>query len=1706
MKRTPQESPGHPIGRILAAARPRRVAPLVALLAVGVLFRQAISEETPVGRIRGHVVMAENNQPLGGVHVSLVPVETEGDEEESGVRHAVTDERGGFKLAQVPAGSYHLSASTRAHNVKDTFVTVDEGGTSEPTLTLTRSESDLALGSHQRVFGTGETVKLPVTGYVNGAKPRTADSVRVRLYHTRLSNLVRSANVEQELESLGMRYNSQGDREFGPLPDSLVKPAEAPAPEVFLDKLFPITEADREGFYFQRFNFGALPTGLYLTQVDHDKRSASTWLLVTDTALIVKRAQQQVVAYAVNMKTGTPLPGTEIRVYKNGKPAANGITDAQGLCDLHVTTKRHAKTTIRDSADDSADESPDEEGDSEGGGDSSHYMALAIRGQDEALVARANYYGSEENGQFAVTAYTDRPIYRPGHHISFKGIARRTVERGIRYTIPTGEPITIDVLDPSGDPVYKTRLSANRFGSFFGAFDLSSEARTGVYTLAMTVGGEKHTHSIVVASYRKPEFEVTVTPGKKTYVRGETVEMKVSGKYYFGAPLAGAKVKYYVDKSIDWSAEYGDDHDPEDESQDYRYYSHEPYRGQSETEGDIHLDDNGEAVLRFPADVKDEPNSPQQHVFRVSVTVEDDANREVTTDGEAKVAAGDYRLSVQPSGYLAAPGQPTEVALRVRDLAGAPVANARVHLDEGFSHWKDDKFEYKLFRSVDAVSGADGRAIVQVVPPRGGNVELKAHVTDVQGHVIRARADLWAASDEGGDLDTEYADLSLATDKKRYAPGETARVLINAARTGQTVLVTVEGDRVYRSFTVPMLKKSSVVRVPVLAEYGPNVTLAACYVQKKGMAQSTTPLRVDVKAREINVAIWADPPTADKETGRQGDRENSPGVQAGVPGQNSPGVQAGVPGQTSPGAQAGVQTPNTQHPTPESPLLRFHPRDTVIYHVKATDSKGKPAPCEFSFGVVDESIYALREDDPNQMRDAYYPRRGDSVQTEFSFAVEYLGDADKAEPKIVARKDFPDTVFWAPSLETDAQGLATIRVPLKDNLTTWRATVVAQTPDTAFGRDTHKIIATKEFFVRVETPRFLTSRDQSRIVALVHNETDSPQTALLRLRIEGLTTGDDVERHAEVRPGGVAEIAWSVTAGEAEHAKIDVAAWTPKSTGTTQYTDRVETTLPIRPHGREEVTTFSGDLTDRPTGETLRLDPTAIPSATRLTVRITPSISGSLVGALDYLVGYPYGCTEQTMSRFLPDLLVQRVLRQRGGGLPPARAAELPKMVRNGLARLARFQHEKSGGWGWWETDADDPWMTAYVLYGLAAAKREGYPVGSRVLTKGLKAGTELLAKAKNDDDKAFLCYALAVAGRESDRRTARVVADNLKMARLNPASVAYLVLLAKEVGGDPAPAFAEMERRAISENSGVCWKPEPSKEYGYNIHDWDSRMATAVGLRALLAVNPSDPRVNDVIRWLMRSRTGECWEDTRATSWVLAALGDYLAHSPAATTPTGSLAVKLNGRTLTTYALSADSGREGDIVMRIPRSEIVHGKNDLALERTGGVSTIFYTVEVRQTLAGEDLAPYSTANIAIHREYLRRVPKKAGTDYWTLQTEKTDGRLRQGDQVLVRLTIKTPRDADYVLIEDPYPSGCEVTERGMSEDVVEWSYWWSAIDVRDDRVAFFARHLSKGEHVIEYNLRAQTPGQYHTLPTLLQAMYEPAVRAYSPESRVELK
>ena len=1600
---------------------PRAWSGLLALICVGAVLAFGIARETPTGRVEGRVVLADG-RPLA--HAKITLTSDDGSERVRRLR-ATSDEDGQWQVPRAPAGLYHVAAVSRAHASEETSVWVSEDETAPVALRLKRTQPDLKAAQQQSAWTPSETAILPLQGYTDAGRDGQGEPLRMRIFRTRFADVLGDKKAAEALGQVANRYQP-----LYAIPAALLSPAKAAAPVLVAHRVLPVTGADIEGFFHQRVALGRLQPGLYLIEVAHGPNRVCAQLTVSDMALVVKKARGTLLAYAVDSGSGAPRARADIRLWKSGQLVGQTRTDAQGL----------ARIALPQADDDG------------------RLMTLASLGQNEATVGQYDYSeGDENNGKFTVAAYTDRPIYRPGGRVFYKAIARQTLDQGLKYAVRNGQNVDVEVRDPSGTRIEKTSLKANDYGSFHGAVTLSPEAPTGSYSLVMTLDGEEHTADFEVASYRKPEFSATVSPNQTHYSEGDNVEMMVAANYYFGAPVAGARVRYDVFRAPDWASLYGDSSDQEDADDQYyggdegQYYADES--GESVAQGELKLDANGHAVVQFtaqkPGEIKGEEwmyDKPQGQIYTVSVTVEDAANRTVDAQGEVPVSAGDFRLLLDTAGSFAVPGQATTVVVEAKNFQGKPLANQPVELLT--SYRSDDGKTTLSPRRYRATTNAAGATRLQIVPSREGVLTLSATSTDARDRQIEATRSLWVASESGGDYDAPYADLSVLTDKKHYKSGEAARVLINAARAGGTALVTIEGSKLFRAWTVPLPRKSNVLRVPLPEDYGPNVTLAACLVRDKKFARSEAALRVSVPRREVRVAV-------------------------------------------------------------RSARAKYQPGQRASYEIQTSNAQGQPIAAEVSLGVVDEAIYALQEDDKGALKRAFYPRNPNNVQTSYSFEPLYLGDVNKASPVIDARSKFLDTAFWRPDVMTDQSGRAHVEFDLPDNLTTWRATAIAQTKDSAFGRAQSEVVVAKDFFVRLETPRFLTGGDAGQIAALVHNETGQTQNATVKMEADGLDLGGDATQTLSLAPGQVGKVVWPVATdanglGYQSRARLKLSAWS----GDRRFTDAVETALPVRPRGREQVANFVGQVGPRGVSQKLSLDASAIPASSRVAVRITPSVSAALVGALPYLTGFPYGCTEQTMSRFLPDILVQRALRLNGAN-DAQLSKELPVMVRDGLTRLRRFQHN-SGGWGWWENDADDAWMTAYVLYGLAQARAEGYAVNDEVLANGRRAALDLLATAPTrnwqrrnwENTRAFALYAVSIAAPTApERAKVRRLRLQTPTQTLDAQALGYLVLLDAELGL-ASQSWDQLEGKLRREGEQMLhWQGSGREAWA----DWDDVTATALGLQAMLKHNPNDPNVTAVVLWLMTHRRDDAWGNTRDTAWSLGALCDYLGAQPpergSASPPT--LKIALNGRELQTLNLK---NADGEVALDIPWKELRASGNRVEITREGGGAPVFYALSVRQTLGSAGplpalvSVPVSGGKISIAREY-RRVTTSGGA----VGSVPTGNKLSQGDQIRVRLTLEVPTDLSYVLIEDAFPAGCETTERGDA-GVDEWDNWWSSTDVRDDRIAFFARHLTRGKHTIEYNLRAQTPGDYRVLPALLQAMYDTDTRAETAEDRLQIR
>ncbi|MBZ0166100.1 MAG: hypothetical protein K8I00_04775, partial [Candidatus Omnitrophica bacterium] len=257
------------------------------------------------------------------------------------------------------------------------------------------------------------------------------------------------------------------------------------------------------------------------------------------------------------------------------------------------------------------------------------------------------------------------------------------------------------------------------------------------------------------------------------------------------------------------------------------------------------------------------------------------------------------------------------------------------------------------------------------------------------------------------------------------------------------------------------------------------------------------------------------------------------------------------------------------------------------------------------------------------------------------------GGAGGPLKEATVRQDFRSTAFWQPSVVTDAAGQATVKVTFPDSLTTWRATARGISRQTDVGNVTYDTKTSKDVIVRLQAPRFFTERDEVIISANVHNYTKEPQKIKVLIKAEGLQIKDAAERWVEVAAGGEQRVDWNTQATRQGIARLTVSAQA------TADADAMVKSYPVIPHGIEKFIAESTAIRLVQSGESMQtmefhLPKERIEESTTLTLNSSPSLAAAMLDSLPYLARYPYGCVEQTLSRFLPAVIVKKTLRQLG--------------------------------------------------------------------------------------------------------------------------------------------------------------------------------------------------------------------------------------------------------------------------------------------------------------------------------------------------------------------------------------------------------------------------------------------------------------------------
>jgi hypothetical protein len=704
------------------------------------------------------------------------------------------------------------------------------------------------------------------------------------------------------------------------------------------------------------------------------------------------------------------------------------------------------------------------------------------------------------------------------------------------------------------------------------------------------------------------------------------------------------------------------------------------------------------------------------------------------------------------------------------------------------------------------------------------------------------------------------------------------------------------------------------------------------------------------------------------------------------------------------------------------------------------------------------------------------------------------------EPAVQVRNDFRSTAFWQPDVVTDAQGVATVKFKYPDSLTGWQATARVATAGNQFGIGSAKTRTKQPLIVRLQAPRFFLVGDQVTISAVINNNTDQPLSAVPELNAEGLNVAGrlvdgKLNAHAaaaiEVAANGEARVDWLVGVERAGAAKLRVVARGG------QYTDAMENNFTVYEHGIEKFVSKSGKL--RANEATVRLDIPAArkPESTRLTVQIAPSMAVTMLDALPYLIDYPYGCTEQTMSRFLPAVITAKTLKDLGlspetamsrvfGGIEPASAQathpegrrslkQLDDITRQSLERLYSMQHE-DGGWGWWKDDESDRFMTAYVVCGLALARQAGVAINEEALENATEyLDKELVEEENSLDDQAWLLHALAArqaANREDPEDEVEISEFQMKAfanlwanrEKLNAYTRALLALSAHYYGFkdkaqtlirnlengvkiDRAPDTSVVRRGAQSSDQTALATAHWGEDTSYYRWSDGGVEATAFALRALVAIDPQNKLIEPVTNWLVKNRRGAQWSNTRDTAITVLALNDYLRASGEAK-PDLEYEVLVNGSSAISRRLTAADALSAPSRFNIPRELIRDGANDILIRRKGGTSPLYFAAEA-SFFSLEEPIKAAGNEIFVRREYFKLVARPTllkGYVYDRVPLADAD-EVTSGDRIEVVVTIEAKNNYEYLLFEDLKPAGFEavavrsgdsLSARELKSDAIE--------------------------------------------------------------------
>jgi len=1357
---------------------------------------------------------------------------------------------------------------------------------------------------------------------------------------------------------------------------------------------------------------------------------------LTDLGAVWKRDPKGINLYVFSLTGGQPLPGVKLRLLDGErKELGEAVTDARGNARLPAESESRWVFA-------------EHEGDS-------HLIAIQNAEASVPLHRLGVQDDSEGYGEISSAfLFTERGVYKPGDVVHLKGIARNL--DGVKAALPAGQMLNVKITDARDREIFNEDVTLSEFGSF--AEEITVPAGTvGRYSVAAV--GEKGAGlsgncNFQVQEYRPNAFEISI-PAPPAATGSAKLELGIAAKYFMGKPLVKAK--------LTWSLVARDDSfRPEglgdfvfcNGIEDYRVNRALDRLSQFNAQGEAEVDADG--VAKIVTELPINPKAPQPRAAKLLCEVTDLSQQTVSESRAFVQHASDFYFGFHRFDAVVKEGDPLPIELIAVGTDGkaltGPVQSklrlTRITWQTNRLAAAGDTTEFESKAQLEPVwerelsttpgTGSNRKpnaaTLADVAAGKPGQYLLEATGKDAQGHDVLTSLtfDVAGPGETVWNYRNPYA-IDLVTDKESYGPGQTATIVVKTPIAGEA-LVTVERDRVLRSFVTRLSGNAPSVQIPVEEGDAPNVFVSVMLL--RGAKDSPR----KIKTPEYRIGY------CELKVARPGDK-----------------LAVTV--------------------KPLSPASK--PGEKIELEAEVRDVNGKPAAdAEVVLYAVDEGVLSLtgyKTPDPlaffNQRRPIGVSTsltlptllREEAEESDFANKGYLIGDG-KGGPAALdgLRKNVLACPFWNATLRTDAQGRVRAEFTAPDSLTRYRVIAIAATKQNQFGSSESAFEINKPIMLEASLPRFGNVGDKLILRAVLHNTTDMAGEADVELALDATAKANEVKRHVTLPARGSVPIdfpAELVATGRAKWRwSVRFVATSPK----TELSDALQSELEVgypAPLIRE-VQTRRIESAD---AEVMRIsDPQIIEGSGTVSVNVANTRVIELRESLRHLLNYPYGCVEQATSSMLPWLTV-RDLR---AALPELAKtdAEIADAVNRGVNLLLSMQ-TSTGGLSYWPGGREPQfWGSAYGGLALALAQKQKFAVPAPEAKKLFDYLSEQLRGTAKDatgyglSDRCLAVYTLAIAGRPEPAYHQLLFQKRAKLSAEDRALVALAVIESKGA------------KSMIDE---LLRPPSASEAYLDQFFGSVTR-ENALHLFAWTQHQPASPRVDELALELFSRRSNGHWSTTQANAWSVLALATYLRNvEKGDRNASGQI---LWDKTRAPFSVSPAKPVANALFPIAPNT----AAQPIRLSKTGGQVFSDATAEARPKLVDR---PRQDRGYAITRRYAR-----VGDDGRIAPAEN----LRVGDRILVTLDIDVRRRATYLAVEDPLPAVMEAINPAFkSQEVLageklgtEWVSDYR--ELRTDRALFFSDLLYPGRYTLRYLARVIAAGEGIAAAAKIEEMYHP--------------